>query len=107
MVRPHRGMSRSLGKEGIPTPATTWMDPEDAVLSEVIPVPRDRFCMSGSAPEAPEDSEPQTWGQGGVGLREGTASPGDSLVWEDEGILGTAAQLNALMPGPRPQEQVR
>lgn len=71
MVRPHRGMSRSFGKEGIPTPATMWMDPEDAVLSQVSPVPRDQFCMSGSAPEAPEDSEPQTRGQGGAGAEGG------------------------------------
>jgi len=63
---------------------------EDMVPSEVCPAHRDRFCMNGNAQEATGVGPTDPGGR--LGLREGTVFHGDSLVWEDERILGMAAQ---------------
>lgn len=45
MVRPHTGVSFSLSMEGVLTPAATWVDPEDIVLSATSQSQKDKYCL--------------------------------------------------------------
>ena len=44
VVHPHREYYSALERKDIPTPATTQMNPEDIMLSEISQPQKDKYC---------------------------------------------------------------
>lgn len=90
-VPPHCGCHSAPKRKGALTPDTTWMDPEDTVLSEMGQSQEDKSCRTPPHRRPPGESDSETgsswWGPGPGEGWERVFNGDRASVWGDEKVL--------------------